>query len=267
MRIIGSKIEQIPGQTFLWLIARASELNQFDGLDVKKLFAAVPSQGFNTKVKANPGVLDGFNVSCLLKLLNVSYKYLRYSCLEFYLPSHGYSPYSSYEERIRICPICAKQGLHLTLHQVSFWKMCPLHKKRLISTCVKCSSLLGIFSLKECIRGELFNPYKCQVCGHIQIKIEVSNNNKRKKRVLELLGEYEAWINNVRKAYNKTLTFYDQTPQIQTVHGSNFLVSRPEWVDDCLLDQPKSVSYVSKPDNDYEWKRVHDDGNIGKSVV
>lgn len=213
MRIIGNREQPLIGESLLWLIARASELNFFCRAEVVKVFADHTELAFSTMNKRDPGTLEGFDIQAIKSLFNISEKNIAYSLFGFYS--------SFYLQCIRICPKCAEKGTHLFVHQVELFDKCPVHNQKLINKCQVCGSILGNFLIKFGSREEIFNPFRCKNCNNSAINSERSTSKYEIRKLKNFFVMYSAWREKISKA-NKKIYLIDtkKLPTILSIHST-----------------------------------------------
>lgn len=163
----------------------------------------------------------------------------------------GKCGYSYIEDNIRICQKCARLGLHLTIHQLKIFSLCPLHNCKLLSSCTKCGSDLGLFKIESPKNGkEIFNSFRCNYCGHKNIdftkKISLPVEKRFKNKLAEFLNEYDSWIKNVNIRYSRN--YYMDEIINNIIHEHLVKSCEPptmkQYLESCHTDAPSKATYT-----------------------
>ncbi len=239
MRIIGNCEQPLIGESLLWLIARASELNFFCRAEVVKVFADKSETAFTSMKKIDPGTLEGLDLHAIKSFLLISEKNLAYSLFNFYKPSwiRRVDIYNPFHTHIRICPTCAKKGIHLFIHQIELWDKCLIHKHKLTNLCQECGQVLGDFLIKFDSRESTFNPYKCKFCNKSAINIHRTLSDYEINKIEKIFIEYAEWLKVIDNAITKIYlldTLMKHSVSVRAMQNTRLICNAPNWLKQCL---------------------------------
>ena len=154
--------------------------------------------------------------------------------------------------RFRVCPSCAAENFHLTLHQLLDCVRCPLHDEPLVECCPGCGDALRChrFPPPEC-----GSSLRCTRCGWNAGSTSRDRSDAIEAGKRELVAGYVRWMDRIGQAVDGRhgrIRLLDRLRRLGALANVHALIRGPDWVGTCLVDGSRTrVHRIGLPEAVY----------------
>ena len=215
------------GESWPTIMHKLVRLNQLNKSSYKQLLFGTSNKNISYSEK-HALTARTFNLSEILRITSWRSDQIKASFIEYLLSfdetlSQSISIHNiiKVSERLRICPACVTEGIHLTFHQCLDFLYCPLHFEPLTDCCPDCNRPLQKYwislEMNYINEGRYFN---CQYCnwGNLSSRIERAKDLHGRK--IDIIKQYSQWCSSI---VSKTLMYKSKDR-----HGDRVWQSAPK---------------------------------------
>jgi len=251
------------GESMLSIIHRICVVNQLGMSNLPILFGRYGAKTFKIDKRLNPENKDGIDLDKLSQLCSWDVNTLSGSYGEFYVwpalwfPTK-FSKHNNNEKiierrplhkNIRLCPTCALDGVHLVIHQLRGWALCPIHKEKLLNACPSCHTVFEDYMFSH--KGHPRLVSACSHCNWNQTRPKKISNSDLESRH-RYISEYREWIkmvSSVTSRDNDSMAFIGSPDFRFDISRVEKLVPGPSWLRECLTNTSDLITSVHHKSN------------------
>ena len=146
-------------------------------------------------------------------------------------------------EHLRLCPICAREGRHLILHQMRPFNRCPLHDQRLREYCNRCSRKLAY----GCGSSMVLGPINCPGCRAPQLAVSRSGFPKTSPTSAETSALIKRWLGFLLRRVTQSILFQS----VGVIDAEKVQREQPERIKVCI--PPRQASSLRTRAHNGRW--------------
>jgi len=236
------------GESWATIAHKLIVLNQLDSGSYNQLCFGKPCLRSGLSV-ANALRAKDYELQSIFRLTDWKPSQLRASFIDFLLAFDSHLSSAQHidskikiSRRLRVCPMCFIEGIHLTFHQCLDFGWCPLHFKPLTDSCPQCDLPLSEYGVPvNHSKMRVDTYFNCSHCGNGGLGQRTGHKNDLLKKKAKLVIEYGQWCRGVQQETSHSLR--------QAKHDFHEIV----WRSNC-----ETFSDIKKLTNIYEspsWLR------------
>lgn len=242
MGLIGTGRWKPRGESMWSIGARLTALNHLTWTEFKCLFGAKGKQSFAAQRDRDPNAATTFSLLNLARRADWSRADLSDAFSDAYLPywmQRAGAPDYACAGRLRVCPVCASDGVHLALHQLTVLTHCPLHEVRLTMSCPRCDHLFPTYDIHQ-LREITHNT--CGTCRRPILNVMATPTNASVRQRERVLDEFHSWLTALERTLAPGQGRFAAVGLTQDHHlaHAHCLVPGPAWFNRCL-EQATSI--------------------------